>query len=875
MALSAKVGFFTATTGAQAVTGVGFLPKIVLFFTEGNVGRFFAGGGGWGFGAGVSSSLRFASCFRTTASVSPTVITRAWDNTKCSQYYDAGLVLNTVGLTSLDADGFTLSNAITTAATVYYLALGGSDLTNAFVGSFADPAATGTKAVTGVGFTPTCVLFFQSAANTATTGSGSGSGHPHIGAASGSGARQQWAYGARHRNGQSATEVCSVMRFGKCICRVDTSGSDTITTSASLTSFDADGFTLNYDVRNAQNVEYFVALKGATIVAGQAWASGITQPLNVNGLGTRPTAVVMVASRAQDFDGVFTDVACFGASMSIGAAVDPVLSGAATGAIALDDPDNVAAQAGMSYQSAQDLVTLWSDAADQQADPYSILYRAQLKGTMPDGFRVDEIDFDREYPFGYVAFGPTTATLAAGPPNAGVTAGLQARSGRARSGATRSDAVQPVVKVTISGTARAILRETLEITKSLSGEADTARFTLESASYTPTKGEEILIGLGSIENAVFAGHVQKVTRRWPTGGASPITTFFDLECIDYTWVVNSKIVTRAYGYGAGLTGIVRDVIERFAPSGFTAPFVEAGLPAVDGVLADQGFGIAEFLDDLAKRGSALGDGAPIHWYFDARKRLHFFRYADPEARQEPAPITSASSDDRTDGLAFTDDLTQIRTRILVDYAGTVVAQSETVGATTLLVEDASLIPAAPGTVYINGQQITYDGITNDAVGDQDLLTGIPTGSDDGAITVAIPVGAPVRNRLQVDDTTAQAVLAALMGTDGIVEHYLQDDGWDAGGALSAALAEVAVFKSALTSLSVNSYDKFALPGRRLVFALGTPFNLTGTYIIQTVTMSAFEAGAIAGGRVTYEPHKALGVDLLRRYDLQILIRRIE
>lgn len=127
MALSVAEGTYTGTGAALSITGLGFLPKVVLIKSSGTPAG--GDGGSWtnaAMGAGNSKSLGSNSGIQTGE------------------------------FTTLDADGFTLSTGADvnlSGATYYYLALGGTDVVT---GTYAGTGVA--QSITGVGFQPVVVI---------------------------------------------------------------------------------------------------------------------------------------------------------------------------------------------------------------------------------------------------------------------------------------------------------------------------------------------------------------------------------------------------------------------------------------------------------------------------------------------------------------------------------------------------------------------------------------------------------------------------------------------------------------------------------------------------------------------------------------------
>lgn len=186
------------------------------------------------------------------------------------------------------------------------------------------------------------------------------------------------------------------------------------------------------------------------------------------------------------------------------------------------------------------------------------------------------------------------------------------------------------------------------------------------------------------------------------------------------------------------------------------------------------------------------------------------------------------------------------------------------GSTTLLVAGAGAFSAAGGLAIIgNGEQIVhYTGISgntltgipttgsgsitatvsyNSTITAAPCLTGIPA-SGAGSILNAIARGDAVNVLGQMDDLTAQAALAALMGggDDGVVEDYQQDGRISEAEALARARATLRLHGAAAVALSVTDRDNNVRGGRLASVSLTVPFSLTTTFVLQRVTVTNFQ-----------------------------------
>ena len=161
MTFYSKVGSFVSRTsaGSQSIKGVGFTPKVLFIWST-------PASGGWdinsefSFGFAASSSQYGHFCSAGTDAVSPSQEQRRMASAACGWISGAGTFEAESTLTSFDSDGFTLnwSTVDPWGITYHYLALGGTDITNAAVVPWQQQVAGGNQSITGVGFKPDLVL---------------------------------------------------------------------------------------------------------------------------------------------------------------------------------------------------------------------------------------------------------------------------------------------------------------------------------------------------------------------------------------------------------------------------------------------------------------------------------------------------------------------------------------------------------------------------------------------------------------------------------------------------------------------------------------------------------------------------------------------
>ena len=189
--------------------------------------------------------------------------------------------------------------------------------------------------------------------------------------------------------------------------------------------------------------------------------------------------------------------------------------------------------------------------------------------------------------------------------------------------------------------------------------------------------------------------------------------------------------------------------------------------------------------------------------------------------------------------------------------------------------------AAGGWVIVGQQVIRYTGIAGNS------LTGIPpvgTGAIIAPINynatalaapallgvtgLAVPLvkGAPVNIFVQRDDLDAQAVLAAIDGSDGIVEHLIVDERRGEASLSALCDADLALFSLPLVTVTYATRDVKTKSGKTIAINLTSPA-IAITLTIQTVDIS--EIG-IAHGLAPRYSVSASNVD----FSLDDLLRRM-
>ncbi|MEY2686548.1 MAG: hypothetical protein RL375_746 [Pseudomonadota bacterium] len=289
----AKGGSFTllTSTGNQAVSGLGFVPKVVFVF-----GMFNGAGIAYGdaFGVADSQTRQWAMSSRNNDNVTPTQCDKSWDSTLFFHCTDGlGAVVCQAAFGSVTHDGFALkvTNAALATRRLHYLALAGDDV-EAYVSKFDLATGTGNQAVTGVPFTPKCVLMSANLSNT-TEGISAIESRFALGAMT---SAAQWCATSYALDNLAAGDEQGVGRTDAAIVRI----SDVFTTTAlaARTSLDANGFTVNKSTAPGGSIRLgYVALGGPALYAVGAF----NQPTStgdqaITGVGFRPLAELFLSA---------------------------------------------------------------------------------------------------------------------------------------------------------------------------------------------------------------------------------------------------------------------------------------------------------------------------------------------------------------------------------------------------------------------------------------------------------------------------------------------------------------------------------------------------------------------------------------------------
>lgn len=294
MGFDVKAGQFTKNTvnGTQAITGIGFQPKIVFFTISSRTANDSYGGATSNGGFGVGTTTSQVAIVGQFAAGSQLVTTSAAKATVSTT--------EAIVITSFDADGFTItiSNVLAQAVLINYIALGGSDLTNAAILTSSLPTTTGNQSLTGAGFQPDSAIFIGKMAASSSTTVGSVA----VGFIKSTTNRLTAAvYG-------SAGTIAKYINTAKAAVGLLNTGSVVKYYEGDISSFDSDGLTINWStVAGSQTGTYaVVCLKGIQAKAGYVTQPAVTGNQATSGVGFQPKAIIFAHSGATTDDTIQT-----------------------------------------------------------------------------------------------------------------------------------------------------------------------------------------------------------------------------------------------------------------------------------------------------------------------------------------------------------------------------------------------------------------------------------------------------------------------------------------------------------------------------------------------------------------------------------------
>lgn len=386
---------------------------------------------------------------------------------------------------------------------------------------------------------------------------------------------------------------------------------------------------------------------------------------------------------------------------------------------------------------------------------------------------------------------------------------------------TRLDYYKPSAQVSVGGTLRSrmIDKKTLRIIV----HERLAEF--ECFDFPISKGQEVIVALGTLSNRIFAGHVVNIEQAAPHADQR---VRYRVTCFDYTWLLETRRITGRRYLAESPSTIVVDLMT-FAPPGFSTTNVEASLDPVDFTAnhAETLWQAIQRLMKMASKGSLKGGYA----YVDYTKGLHAF--VTPETTNNPTALTPTN---RTFwDLTYRDGLSQSRSRVYV-LGGITQARSTVPNTAVAIPVDATdKFNAAGGFALSYGNQLVYAG-TSPTSG-AGWLTGV------ASLVYAIPQGENVRVlAIRTNSSTAQSLAARLGSGDGLIDHVIEDERLSDDAARDRGDADLEKFATE-EGVHFKTRDKFCALNKPLPVSLTAPTTISTQLLVQQVTLTDIGIGA--------------------------------
>jgi hypothetical protein len=464
----------------------------------------------------------------------------------------------------------------------------------------------------------------------------------------------------------------------------------------------------------------------------------------------------------------------------------------------------------------------------------------------------------------------------------------------ARSAATRSGYYNPFLAVSINGTRREHNTDLQSVTIQdvLMDQPDTCE--LDVFGFTPSAGQAIIVGLGSIDHRLFAGTITRVKEQHTKLNAR---TVYHCTATDWSYLLDKYLVTNQWT-STSASAIATQIITGYTDSGdgFLPLRIQSGLATVDYFPCT--------FETVSGALTRLAQFVGGYWYVDAQKVVHFFT-GDEAGTVTPIAVDSSNKEFRN--LSAETALDQVRTKVSVEgMASTLLADvfpvsmtgivlvpvqsiqgyniigGGTVRVGTTLLFYTTAIPATGGstttgavaagatsmtvastanfrTAVLGGGWATIGNTTfyyTGATGG--TISGIPA-SGNGSIQTPQSSGATVDTlpllQLSIlasgmgdsrylantdlalvvvnENTGAETTLGTLEGGTGVHEYAIRDGRLDYTGASDRAVAETTLYATPITTLTYTTGDQRAKSGLNVSLSMAA-WGLSGTYRIQQV-----------------------------------------
>ncbi|MBA4307000.1 MAG: hypothetical protein C0429_09725 [Sphingopyxis sp.] len=377
----------------------------------------------------------------------------------------------------------------------------------------------------------------------------------------------------------------------------------------------------------------------------------------------------------------------------------------------------------------------------------------------------------------------------------------------------------------------------LEINDERNSNRNTARFIIEKqpGGFTPVLNAEIIITLNS--ERIFGGSILSLE----TSVEAVPTVNYEVECVDFSYQLDRKLVTERYT-GFTAEDIIIDLVSAYAPT-YTTTGVNAAVEISS--IAFNRLTLSECLDKLAKITNHL-------WYVDYFKNVYFFsRNGDPA----PFGITDTSNNYIISSLRIKSDLSQLRNKVLVQGA----EQPADSTRTTLHAGDGEKTEFPTNFKFDELPDVLVDGVSQ-TVGVEYLDT---TGFDcywsrqekyvRFDITAIPPEPtAPDTTNISITGYPLVPVITEVPDNESIsefgeFEHFVKESTLTTQDeTISRGIAELDAYAAELTEASFDTYTAGLRTGQ-LISIDSDMHGVDADYVIQSVKFRPFPNGSSIAG----------------------------
>ncbi|MDD4775645.1 MAG: fibronectin type III domain-containing protein [Syntrophomonas sp.] len=319
--------------------------------------------------------------------------------------------------------------------------------------------------------------------------------------------------------------------------------------------------------------------------------------------------------------------------------------------------------------------------------------------------------------------------------------------------------------LTVAGTEKHVVQDTLEISKAMTYQVDTCKCQIVSTA-KPNEGDEVIV-TDDTEGILFGGIVVNVKF------INTDAQVWEIDCNDYTELIDRRLVTETYE-NQSASYIFSDIIAKYTTG--LVDVVTAGAPNVEYIQFNY---IRP--SECFKR---LCDYVGWQWYADDEKNIKYF---EPNSLMVPGPLQLLDTTrDQWGAFQFNVDKMGLRNKVYV-LGGTALSDPATFeyvadGKQTTfnlahkphnLSMMVNAVPVVVGIENIDEDDGTYGYMMNY----QEKYVMNASG------TAIIPAGTTVTFIYQYDipvitydeNIPSQQAMAAVQGGDGIYEHMISDD----------------------------------------------------------------------------------------------------